>query len=132
MGHASRLDWGLYRNTRFAMGEVLREEGRLKGALRTYLEVCYLDANGPRNCGGTLSPELLREYPPFDPAQAFLAPGVLKRIAGLTKKLQIDDTELSSMYLSAARISRDAMTLPVDPETALDQFMSAFQEISAK
>ena len=50
--HAVNGMWGLYRNTRFQMAELLRKEGKLKQALFTYCWVCYLDLNGretPRN-----------------------------------------------------------------------------------
>jgi predicted RNA-binding Zn-ribbon protein involved in translation (DUF1610 family) len=50
--HASKGDWGLYRNTRLDMAELLRREKRVHLALDTYLEVSYLDANEPRNMGG--------------------------------------------------------------------------------
>mgnify|MGYP001579576138 CR=1 FL=1 len=34
---------------------------KLKDALQTYLEVCYLDLNGVNNTGGMRDPELLKE-----------------------------------------------------------------------
>ena len=56
---AQNGDWGLYRNARFEMAELLRKETKLKHALQTYLEVCYLDLNGPNNIGGMNDPDLL-------------------------------------------------------------------------
>jgi len=40
------MNWGLYRNIRFEMAELLKKEGKFKNALQTYLEVLYLDQNG--------------------------------------------------------------------------------------
>ena len=77
--HVQQRNWGLFRNTKFAMAEILRKENRLPAALGGYLEVCYLDLNGPHNTGGITDGELLREYPPWnhkDPT-AELAPGIL-------------------------------------------------------
>ncbi|MCX6741214.1 MAG: hypothetical protein NTY61_02335 [Candidatus Parcubacteria bacterium] len=36
-------DWGLYRNARYQMAEILRGEMKLKDAFQTNFEVCYLD-----------------------------------------------------------------------------------------
>lgn len=88
--NARRGDWGLYRNTKLNMAELLRMEGRLKDALNLYLEICYIDLNGPRNTGGYSNLDILRKYPLFSPEQAFLAPGVLVRIISLKKKLKLD------------------------------------------
>lgn len=50
--HAQEGNWGLYRNTRFAMAEFFKRRLKLKEALAFYFEVCYLDLNGPNNTGG--------------------------------------------------------------------------------
>ena len=65
--HAKKRNWGLFRNTKVAMAEIFRKENRLSAALGGYLEVCYLDLNGPSNTGGVDDAELLREYPPWNP-----------------------------------------------------------------
>ena len=43
--------WGLYRNTRLNMGDILRKGANWQAALVTYLEVAYLDLNEPNNIG---------------------------------------------------------------------------------
>jgi hypothetical protein len=116
--HAGRLDWGLYRNTRFEMAEFLRNEERLKAALQTYLEVCYIDANGPRNCGGMLDAGLLAQFPPFDPSTGFQAPGVIKRVGQLCKKLSIDEQGIWGAYWHGASVLHPSLHLPLDPAEA--------------
>jgi DNA-directed RNA polymerase subunit RPC12/RpoP len=47
MEHSGQRNWGLYRNTRLDMADQLRKEGKDKQALETYLDVSYMDTNGP-------------------------------------------------------------------------------------
>jgi DNA-directed RNA polymerase subunit RPC12/RpoP len=56
MEYASQQNWGLFRNAKFQMAEILRKESRLEQALATYLEVCYIDLNGPSNMSGVTDP----------------------------------------------------------------------------
>lgn len=112
--HARAGNWGHYRNTLFQMAELLRKEGRLKGALAKYLEVCYLDLNGPENRGGT-PPELLTEYPPFDPKHAMLAPGIVQRVKITATKLRLHETDIKQLFLEHGKKTRDNLKLPVSP-----------------
>jgi len=110
--HSKRQNWGLYRNTRFNMAEQLRGERKFKAALDTYCEVSYLDANGPRNLNGFVSPE----FPPFSKDLAFQAPAVVSLIAELAQELGLRGEELKSAYLVVARRFSSAMKLPRTPE----------------
>jgi len=115
---ASNGEWGLYRNTRFQMAELLRKESKFKQALSTYCWVCYLDLNGPRNTGGLKDPVLLRTYPPFSPREAFLAPGIISRMAGIIKKLHVDEEEVLAVFSEAAEHDYRGLKLPVQPTEA--------------
>lgn len=117
LNHAKSGQWGLYRNTRFQMAEILKKENKLKDALRTYLEVCYLDLNGPSNTGGRNDPELLKEFPPFDPSEenSFLAPGVIDRIQRIVKKLDAKKGDVRKKFLEHNTRIEKAMRLPVAP-----------------
>lgn len=75
LAHAMKNDWGLYRNARLSMANILRKEGKAEQYLMFMLEVCYLDLNGPFNCGGVNDPSIRQQYPPFNPKDGFLAPG---------------------------------------------------------
>jgi len=122
INHAKRGDWGLYSNARFKMAEILYQEKRLKEALETYLEVCYLDLNGPSNLGGMRDPQLLKEsdllneFLPFDPESGFLAPGVIKRILRIINKLGLEKEELKSEFLKHNARIHKALKLPLSPE----------------
>lgn len=107
--HARQGDWGLYRNDRFAMGELLRKERQFQKALCYYLEVCYLDLNGPNNTGATTDPEILAEFPPFNPNEfADLAPGVIDRILTIKKRLSLEKEAVKVAYFDhCARVAKN-------------------------
>ena len=111
-------DWGFYRNIRFNMAELLRREKKDRASLETYLEVSYLDANGPRNMGGIFDPGLVREFPPFDPAMAFQAPGIAARIRSLSQSLSLGESDLRAVFLQIGERTHQNMKLPVSPEKA--------------
>ena len=93
--HSQVGNWGLYRNTRLEMAEILRKEKRLEESLRTYFDVCYLDINGPTNRGGLSDPGLLGQYPPFDPKRSFLAPGIIACINELGDEIGAKHEDLT-------------------------------------
>jgi predicted RNA-binding Zn-ribbon protein involved in translation (DUF1610 family) len=110
-------DWGLYRNTKFEMGETLRKEMRLKGALQFYLEVCYLDLNGPSNTGGVRDRDILKEFPPFDPNEKFpLAPGVIELIEKVSSKLGFDLDMVAKLFIEHNSRIYSSMKLPLSPD----------------
>ncbi len=121
--HAKRGDWGLYRNTRFSMAELLRREKRNRPALETYLEVSYLDANGPRNMGGVFDPEITRKYPPFSPDKAFQAPAIVHHIQQLSESLGMSESELKAVFMEVAERTRKNIKLPVSPEQAWNDLL---------
>lgn len=68
--YASNRQWGLYRNTKLDMANLLIKEGHHKQALISLFEICYLDLNGGRNVGEGFSKEAMErigihEFPEF-------------------------------------------------------------------
>lgn len=115
--HAQSGSWGLYRNATFQMAEILRGEMKLKEALRIYLEVCYLDLNGPNNTGGMNDLELLKEFPSFDPNRdSFLAPGVIDLIKRIALKLNLSKDEIRQIFIEHSLRIRQSLRLPFSPE----------------
>ncbi|MDP2650663.1 MAG: hypothetical protein Q8P04_01035 [bacterium] len=110
MEYAESGDWDLYRNVRFNMAEVLRKEAKLKDALKVYLEVCYLDLNGPGNIkvlGG----------PAF---QAKLSTGVDHQVVILIekimKKLNLSKDDVGKIFIEHnSRIGKN-LQLSLTPE----------------
>jgi hypothetical protein len=117
ISQAQRGDWGLYRNTRFEMAELLEKEGKLESALTTYLEVGYLDLNGPRNVG-RVSSRLLDEFPPFDAELANLAPAIPHRVHSISEELGLEFTEIKAKFVEAAEGVRERLGIPVSPAKA--------------
>jgi hypothetical protein len=117
--HSKNSDWGLYRNTRFQMAEILCSEMKFKDALLTYLEVCYLDLNGCRNVGGMDNPEILKEFPPFNPEElAFLAPGVIDLVKRIILKLNLSKKEVKQIFIDHNSRSEKSLRLPLSVERA--------------
>jgi len=119
--HAKNWNWGLYRNTRLEMYRFLKKEGHDKQALQTLLEVCYLDINGHRNCGGIFDSELLAEFPPWKETNNWQAPTLFKWINKLSKKLEYTLDDIHSLFIKVAKIRHDAMKLPVSPDKAWEK-----------
>jgi len=116
MTHANNANWGLYRNAKFQMAEILRAESKTSPALAIYLEVLYLDVNGPNNISGIRDRALLKEFPPFNEKDAFLAPGVLSKVVDLIQELNLDDKGTKAIFNEIAERNFSNLRLPVTPE----------------
>lgn len=93
---------GFYRCNLFDMANILEKEGRLKDALREYLYVFYLD------CTGINSLDAMQMG--FTP-HPMIAPGVVRRIRVVKKKLPFSDEELKEMYFSIPSESKMLNTI---------------------
>lgn len=120
---ASEYKWGLYRNARLGMGDVLKKQGKLSEALDIYLEVCFIDLNGPNNCG-TKDSEILKLFPPFDPKSAFWAPGVLGYIDQLCKELNVETEGLGSRFIRLSSKVEQQLKLPLSANKAWKELSS--------
>ncbi len=129
MKHSGQRNWGLYRNTRLNMADHLRKEGKEKLALETYLDVAYIDVNGPQNCGGISSPELLKEFPMFDPSDSIGVSTVVHYIKRLSEKLGIDRTELKELYSTIASRGHKNLKLPVHPKKGWKELERELQSV---
>jgi hypothetical protein len=107
-----KRNWGIYRNTRFSMAQILIRARNYKAALETLLEVSYLDANGPENTSGLEDPR----FPPFNRKRAFQAPAIVEYIQILTDWLDLTQQDLKKLYFRLALRLRSQLNLPVSPE----------------
>lgn len=115
---AQKMNWESYRMIRFGMGEILEKEGKIQEALKTYLEVLYIDQNGPSNCELKDDPELLHEFPPFDPKMAFTATGVINRVRITAKKIKISLDEIKKLFIRHNQQIQKNLKTPLTPEEA--------------
>ena len=131
--HAKEQDWGLYRNDRFQIAEFQRADGLVGKALSTLLEVCYIDLNGPNNCGGLKqTPELINEFPPFKPDPKGLAPGIIERVARLTGYLKLNHEQIEAQFIEIARAVQRQHHTPLDPASAWNQFELSVGQMTSK
>jgi hypothetical protein len=96
------LDMGLFRNTILFKGSIFKVSGDLQNALITYLELCYIDSNGPNNSGSIKgNPELLQVYPPFNPERStmiFPVPTIIEYIKQISKDLNLSKEEIHHIF----------------------------------
>lgn len=128
--HAESWRWGLYRNARFNLAESCARRGLREDALRLFLEVHLLDLNGPRNIGSR-NPELVRRFPPFDPATAFLAPGVVTRTADVMSALGLSLDDARSVFESVAASVGTALAMPRSASNAWRELSRVLAEALA-
>lgn len=112
LSNAKNGDWGFYRNTKFALTNILVKEERYIDALLGYIEICYLDLNGPNNTDGMKD----SHFPPFSTDRAFLAPGIVKKIAKMIKVLNLDKTEVEILFFKISNKLEKSLKLPVSPK----------------
>jgi hypothetical protein len=98
------------------MADDLRNNRRALSSLITYLEVSYLDSNGPSNLEARVDPESLRRSPPFDPSIALQSPRVVGEIFMNAKDLEMSNTDLKTRYLKVAATLQKHLKTPVEPE----------------
>ncbi|HOT98294.1 MAG TPA: hypothetical protein PKZ83_14285 [bacterium] len=110
--------WGGYTSTRRQMAEALQKRNKLDHALRTYLEVCYLDLNGPQNCTVYLYKEANpRKEPRFLPKEGMLAIEI-DQVISISKKNGITVSELKRLFFEIANKQHQNLRLPLSPEKA--------------
>lgn len=119
--YAKSEQWGLYRNIRFQMAEILSKENKLKDALHMYLEVCYLDLNGATNMPTDEKGNVIHDpkyFKPFDPELRFLAPGVIDLIKRIVLKLNLNKDEVKQIFIEHNSRSEKSLRLPISTEEA--------------
>ncbi|MEW4452022.1 hypothetical protein AB1L30_04990 [Bremerella sp. JC817] len=114
---AKQMQWGFYRTARLAMGDLLKNDQRFEEALNVYLEVCYIDLNGPNNCG-TTEPEILREDPPFEPEFGLLVMEVICDVDVLFHNLNLTKAQLKFRFFQIANNVRSSLGTPLKPNRA--------------
>lgn len=90
--------YGLYRNCKFHMAELLMEENLFDDALNILFEVIYCDLCGFDNSQSDNDMPLLF---PYNHSVAFVAKGILSRVEHCKKELHISDYELKENMIAA-------------------------------
>ena len=116
--HARDGNWLIYRNTRFEMAEIRRRQGRHKEAFEIYLEVWYLDLNGPHDCWGVVGVRRLYESSPFQPGDSLTTPVVARWTNRLGIKLDMEKQAIERLFGEMAIKLWRSLTLPLTPREA--------------
>ncbi len=116
--HAREGNWLLYRNTRFDMAEVRRRQVRLREALDIYLEVWYLDLNGPQDSWGVVESRRLYETTAFQPSRGLTTPVVARWTNRLGVRLDVDRQGMERLFGEIATRLYRTLELPLTPREA--------------
>ncbi len=131
--YAANGDWDLYRCIKWKMGEILKKASNWQAAVLTYLEVCYLDLNGPRNLGGCRDPELLREYPPFSPQTAGDAwVNAVCEVSCAANNGDLDLQQVENLFYPMAEQEHKKLGLPISPSLAWTKIKTELVKIKTE
>lgn len=127
--YAADRKWGLYRNAKMAMAELASIKGDVRGALALWLEVYYLDLNGPNNLSADTptGPGWPRD---FDPADGFLAPGAMMALADAVSDSELEPDEVRRVFEERAAALFTSLHLPLNPQTAWRKLRDELPDLS--
>ena len=117
--------FGLWRNTRLDIASLLDEEGKkdenkLREALATYLEVCYIDLNGPQNSTKLLQ-ELGEGSNSFEPREGDLAIGLVRMANFIIEQLSLSRSEVKVLFQEHNKRYLSGLKLPLSIDKAWNQ-----------
>jgi len=102
--YISNRNWGLYTNNKLNKARILHTENKFDQALRLYLEVCYLDINGPNNLNVKFGEdtEIMKQLnvKDFNLNNSLLAIGVIGSLKEVIEKLNISTEKVGNLFLS--------------------------------
>jgi hypothetical protein len=117
--HLRKGDWLRYRESRLDMASLQRRRGHLLEALALYLDVWYLDTNGPRDSEAGESVAMLgTEDPPFDPQRALSRSPARRPVRKLMHALDLQPRHVQTLFLDTAGPTHRTLDLPLSPTEA--------------
>lgn len=116
--HAKSNNWGLYRNAIYELAELYKREGNDQEELNKLIMVNYIDANEPNNIGSpNPDPEIIKEFPLFDPKNAVFAPVPIERMFYLFEKIGFSNDSANDMFSKVVE-KRRVPVMPLSPDEA--------------
>jgi DNA-directed RNA polymerase subunit RPC12/RpoP len=114
----------LFRNARLNEASLLDEEirkgeGNVKESLAIYLELCYIDINGPQY--STERERAQYNEAAFDPSQDFLAPGIVTSANIYIEQLGSTLAETKTLFREHVSTYLRGLRMPVSIEKAWNQ-----------
>ena len=124
MEQARSQMWGMFSSTRRKMAEILWKTSDPRNALERFLEVCYLDLNGPNNAATVVDEDrvvrhvFLNGQSPWEPGFGGFIPATLARVKKLIEVAELDREAVQGLFLNGAGSLHGSLRLPVSPERA--------------
>lgn len=109
--HQTRRDFGLYRNARYKMMEILQRAGKDKDALHTALEIFYIDSCDPSNMGG-LADEPRFAIGAWNPAAPLRSGSLTDWVGAQCKSLGVSVEQVARDYDPDAEKLKAALKMP--------------------
>jgi len=118
--NARAHNWGLYRCDRLEVAMLHKQRKEYFNALLVFLEVFYLDINGPQNVGHMFDPELDKGKKPkeWDPKHTFIAPAVIYYCQLMMKRTKTPIERVKDIVEKSMLSHFEFYNLPVSPEAA--------------
>ena len=118
--HAKNHELGLYRCDRYDLALLHKSKKEYFEALLLFLEVFYLDINGPQNVGHMFDPELDkgRKTKEWDPRHTFIAPAVIYYCQLMMKRTKTPIESVKKTFAQAMLTHFENFKLPISPEEA--------------
>ncbi len=117
---AVKGQWGLYVNNLLDMAFLLKKEGKEERALSLFLQIFYLDLNGPNNLS-----ESGDNREAFEPENGFIAPKILQTIQKLSLKLGLSEEDTKKMFYEVNKKEKIFKEMPLSIEKAYEQLIKA-------
>jgi uncharacterized Zn finger protein (UPF0148 family)/phage FluMu protein Com len=105
-------NFGLWRNTRSGIAQLLKEEGKFTDALEAFVELCYIDLNGPQN-NAPLRARLGKKFQGFDPRDGSLAPAIISRTNELVKQFALTEHDVKTIFFTHNQKRISGLKLPL-------------------
>jgi hypothetical protein len=118
--HSENDDWGLYRNAKMHIAKLLFKNKKYEAALKEYLEVQFIDLNGPNNAL-RINDAPSKVLPSFSKDSAMIAPGVVYEIERTIKKLNRDIESIKDEFISCSEVLRKELKLPLSARAAWEK-----------
>ncbi len=129
---AREQDWPRYRDTRHAMAQLLSREKKHEHALVTFLEVCYLDINGPINVKDNRWRGVSEPIGPWTPKFGHLNSRVVERLAKIAHVENFALENMHAQFMKRAGDVKQALHLPVPLGSAWEKLSNALQDLARR
>jgi hypothetical protein len=117
-------DFARFRNARLGMALLLEEEAekdgeKLRKALATHLEVCYIDLNGPQY--STTGERERSNETPFEPRQSLLTSGIVDITNVYIERLGLTRAETEALFHKHNSKHLSGLTMPLSIDEGWNQ-----------